>query len=584
MEQLHSKKIVVFIYVALTLATIIAFEPICHNDFVALDDFQYVTDNQHVKAGITYKSFIWSLTSPGLGNWHPLTWLSHMLDCQLYGLNPLGHHLTNVLFHIANALLLFWILKKMTGSTWSSAFVAAIFALHPLRVESVAWVSERKDVLSTFFGLLTIAAYYRYARQVGIGRYLLVVLFFALSLMAKSMLVTLPFVLLLLDYWPLERLQLRTILEKIPLFILAAISSVITFIVQQSAGAVTPLGMLPLSFRFTNAVISYIRYLGKMFFPHDLAVLYPFSLLGFSKLLQIASIAIVIGISIAVIYTAGKRRYLFVGWFWYLGTMIPVIGLVQAGGQSIADRYTYVPLIGICIMFTWGIVDVLGRWRFRKITLAILSGVLIVALTICTRLQVGYWKDSLTLYKHTIDVTEDNSNMHKCYGRALNRKGRPVEAIKHFKIALQIKPKYFQAYCYMGESYFLLGRIKQAFECWYQTLKINPNCGAALNNLAWVKATHHDTNIHNPDEAVRLALRACEKTEFSKANFVDTLAVAFAAAGKFSRATETAEKAVELAVYNDKNELAQQIRDRLKLYKNKIPYRDLPSEHEIGNP
>ena len=374
MERWRDRLHVLLIYVVLALATSIAFEQVRHNEFVHYDDYDYVVENQQVRAGITCQSIVWAFTAFQKDNWHPLTWISHMLDCELFELNPAGHHLSGLLFHVANTLLLFAVLKKMTGAVWASGFVAAAFALHPLHVESVAWVAERKDVLSGFFWMLTMAAYVRYAERPSVGKYLLVVLSLALGLMAKPMLVTLPFVLLLLDFWPLRRLQLRSqdtnqalpesksaikdgyaislrgsILEKIPLFVLVAASSVITYIAQQSERAMAPMWDLTLGSRLANSFVSYVMYIGKMVYPSRLAILYPHPRGNLPLWQAVVCSLILITISVVVIRIV-RRGYLVVGWLWYMGTLVPVIGLVQVGSQAIADRYTYLPSNGIIVM------------------------------------------------------------------------------------------------------------------------------------------------------------------------------------------------------------------------------------------
>jgi len=379
------------IYLALALVTFVAFVQVGHNDFINYDDAEYVTENEKVQKGLNIESFVWAFTTGHASNWHPLTWLSHMLDCQLYGLSPAGHHLTNLFLHLLNTLLLFGVLKTMTRAVWPSAFAAVLFAVHPLHVESVAWIAERKDVLSAFFWMLTMAAYLRYTKHPCIVRYLPVVFAFALGLMTKPMLVTLPFVLLLLDYWPLKRLQFgrinipesqshkRLILEKIPLFTLAAISSVITCIVQQSGGAMGGNEVLTVGVRLANALVSYVGYIHKMIYPKGLAVLYPHPLDGVGLWQPVVSFIILAVISAGVIFASRKRRYLATGWFWYLGTLIPVIGLVQVGSQAMADRYTYLPSIGIFIILAWGIPELLARWRCRKVIPAVLAGIVLVA-------------------------------------------------------------------------------------------------------------------------------------------------------------------------------------------------------------
>ncbi len=506
MDRVPNKVYVFLIYVVLVLATFIAFEQVRRSGFV-YDDNQYVTQNPRVYGRITRESVVWAFTSTYAGNWHPLTWLSHMLDCELFGLNPLWHHLTSLLFHIANTLLLFWVLKRMTGAVWRSAFVAAVFALHPLHVESVAWVTERKDVLSGFFCMLTMAAYIRYAERPGIGRFLLVFLVLGLGLMAKPMLVTLPFVLLLLDYWPLGRLQLgqqnegkalpysesakagyqisttyRLIGEKIPLFVLVAVSSVITFIAQQSAGAMKLMENVPLNLRIANALISYLSYIGKMIYPGRLAVLYPHPADSLPMWQLVVSFVMLAAITAGVIYVA-RRRYLTVGWLWYLGTLVPVIGLVQVGEQALADRYTYLPSIGIFIMVAWGAVELLAKWRYRKMTLGVSEGLLLIALLICTRAQVRYWQNSLTLYEHTLAVTENNYIIHNNYGNALHEKGRLDKAVTHFNEALRIRSDYPDAHVNLGVALVNRGKVDEAITHFKEALRINPNFAGAYSNL-----------------------------------------------------------------------------------------------------
>ncbi len=547
MERPVNKPFILLIYVVLAVVTFIAFEPARLNGFVNYDDDDYVTKNPQVSAGITPESVRWAFTTPYMANWHPLTWLSHMLDCELFGLNSLWHHLTSLSFHIANTLLLFWVLKRTTAAVWQSAFVAAAFALHPLRVESVAWVAERKDVLSGFFWMLTMALYVRYTERVSIGRYIAVFLSFGLGLMAKPMLVTLPFVLLLLDYWPLGRFQFgqdagyrslfHLVREKVPLFVLSVASSVVTFIIQQSAGAMKPAESFGLSTRISNAIVSYMGYIFKIICPSGLAPLYPHPGGNLPRWQPIVFFVILAVASAAVIYM--RRRYLIAGWLWYLGTLVPVIGLVQVGEQAMADRYTYLPSIGIFIMVGWGANELLERWRYRKMGLGISAAMVLAALLICTRTQVRYWQNNLTLFKHTIEVTSNNFVMHSNYGNALLEEGRIEPAIENYNEGLRIKPNY----------------------------------AAAINNLAWILATTEDVRFRNPADAVKLAQRACVLTNHKDAEALDTLAAAYAAAGRFEKATETAEKALELAVSAGRKDLAAEIRNRLRLYQAHQPYR-----------
>jgi Tfp pilus assembly protein PilF len=589
MKQGRNKLYISLICAALVLTTLIAFEQVGHNGFVYDDVF--VTKNPSVNGGINRESFIWAFTSVETSNWFPLTWLSHMVDCHVFGLNPFGHHLVNLLFHIANTLLLFWVLKKMTGQIWPSAFVAAVFALHPLRVESVAWVAERKDVLSGFFFMLTIAAHIRYVEHPRTARYLLVMLTFGLGLMSKPMLVTMPFVLLLLDYWPLGRFQKglgkdgqtshscnsaklsyqtfsawHLFIEKIPLFVLSAASSVVTFVAQRGAGAMKPGGVLPLDFRISNALVSYIRYIGKMFYPRDLAVLYLHPRGGWPQWQVTACLAILVFVSIVAI-CAVRKGYLAVGWLWYIGTLVPVIGLVQVGTQAMADRYTYLPLIGINIIIAWGAVDIFARQRYREIWLGALGGVVLIILLVCTRMQVRHWQNELTLFGHAVEATEDNYIMLANYGIVLRRDGQFKEAIKHSAEALQISPKNYRPVENIALSYYALGEIDQAIKYWYKALEFDSDWISVLNSLAWALATADDEKLRNPAEAVKFAERACELSDYGNAGALDTLATAYAAAGNFPEAVKTAEKAIKLAEAADEKDLAQEILGRLQLYR-----------------
>jgi len=590
------QKIILLVYLALALATAIAYEQVRHNDFVSYDDFAYVTENPDVSSGITRNSVIWAFTSVHVGNWHPLTGLSHMLDCQLFGLDAFWHHLTNLFFHIANTLLLFAVLKKITGAVWRSAFVAAAFALHPLHVESVAWLAERKDVLSGLFWMLTIAAYIRYAQHPAIRKYLLVVLVFALGLMAKPMLVTLPFVLLLLDYWPLGRFQwspesinaistpsesinaayrkatmFRLISEKIPLFVLSAASSVVTFIAQKSQAAVMSTEILPVNLRVANALVSYFSYIGKLFYPTRLAVLYPFS--GDSLNWQpIVSLLLLAVISAGVIYKARRCPYLAVGWLWYIGTLVPVIGLVQVGSQAMADRYTYLPSIGIFIMVAWGANDLVAKWRYRKIVLAAMAGIILSVMLLCTKMQVQHWLNSLTLFKHAITVTENNFVMHYNFANALRRDGKIDQAIGHFEETVRINPKYYNGQNNLALAYYLKGKMSRAITCWRKAIEVKPDFIDAINNLAWVRATHQDSDVRNSDEAIHLAKRTCELTEYNRPDLLDTLAAAYAAAGKFDEAVAIAERAFELSQSTGQSHLEGEIQNHLRFYKVGKPY------------
>jgi tetratricopeptide (TPR) repeat protein len=517
-NQMDKKQQIILIYVALALAVFIGFEQVRRNDFVDYDDHIYVTENLHVKSGLTSDGIIWAFTTGQEGNWHPLTWLSHMLDYELFGLNPGWHHLTSVLFHIANTLLLFWVLKKMTDALWPSLFVAAAFALHPLHVESVAWIAERKDVLSGLFWMLTIACYIRYTEQPSIKRYLLVFVVFALGLMAKPMLVTLPFVLLLLDYWPLGRLQWGhqtnnqrwsawyLVREKIPLFILTIASSVITFIVQQKGGAMDVGESYSLGVRISNALVCYVGYIIKMVYPARLAVLYPHPGDSLPMWQVIVSLLIIVAASAGVIYAGRRRRYLAVGWFWYLGTLVPVIGLVQVGAQAMADRYTYLPSIGIFIVVGWGIGELAAKWRYRETVPGICAGVVLAVFLICTRLQVRYWQNSSTLYEHTLAATENNYLIHYNYGCMLLKKRQFDESIKHFEETLRINPGYSKARQNIGVAFLEQGKEDEAVKHLNETLHLEPNSPLAYYNIGNIyhKLGKLDEAVVNYNKALTL--------------------------------------------------------------------------------
>jgi len=480
-------------------------------EFVSFDDDLYVYDNPVVQKGLTWEGFRWALTYGSIGHWHPLTWLSHMLDCQLYGLQAGGHHLTNILLHTATVVLLFLVLRRMTGFLWRSAFVAAVFAIHPLRVESVAWVAERKDVLSAFFFMLTLTAYVRYARCVTGDKwqvtrtaasdsapgpscvtchpslfYCLVLLFFALGLLSKNMLVTMPFVLLLLDYWPLNRLSnftpqvlLRRVAEKIPLFILMAGSCVATALVPEKLTA----DKLPFGLRMENAVVSYVTYLWQMIYPSGLACLYP----NPTNNLPLWQVAGALGLLLVISGTAWAFRrthpWLVVGWFWYVGMMIPVIGLVQISYYAHADRYTYLPQIGLYLLLTWAAADLCAGWRHRREVLGGGATVILVALIFCARTQTSYWRNGERLWTHTLACTSGNYTAHNNLGDALFQRGRVDEAIVQYQTALQIEPDYSFACYNLGNALLKKGRVDEAIAQYQTALQIKPDYAEAHDNL-----------------------------------------------------------------------------------------------------
>ncbi len=633
---------------ALLIAAILAaFSPVAGFNFIYIDDNAYIWQNPPVLNGLSWPGVTWAFTRFYDGNWHPLTWLSHMLDVQLFGLNAGAHHLTNVLFHAANSVLLFLWLKRLTGFVWRSAIVAALFALHPLHVESVAWVSERKDVLSTFFLLLSLIAYTKYAQgrsqksevrsQNMQGRdsapishlpsssfhplsskfYLLSLACFVLGLMSKPMVVTLPFLLLLLDYWPLQRFQVsgfkfQVFLEKIPFFILSAVSCVVTVLAQQSKSAVMPVQFLPVSARLQNVFVSYLHYLEKMVWPGGLAAFYPLSY-------PIATEAVVLAVFVLVLVTGivgygwRSRPYLLVGWLWFLGMLVPVIGLVQVGSQAMADRYTYLPLIGPFIALTWLLADLSAKWSYRRPILTLLSVGVVAACWQLSANQVRYWQNSETLARHALDVTTNNAMMQGLLGSALFEQGQVEPAREHFAEAariwpdcvtaqcdlalalakqdrlpeaiaacqtvLQYHPRDVQVHDLLGTLYTRQGNLASAIAAYQTALQIEPERLADLNNLAWLLATAPVAALRDGPEALRLAGQACDLTKYQLPMFVGTLAAAYAEAGRFPEAVATSQKAIDIATRVDNQGLIQKNRQLLESY-----YRLNKAYHEPAAP
>lgn len=499
-----------WIFAALALFTLLLYAPARTNDFVNYDDPDYVTSNSHVHAGLTPAGIKWAFTTGHASNWHPLTWLSHMMDCQFYKLNPAGHHSTNILFHSTNVILLFQLLRMMTGRIWPAAFVAALFGWHPLHVESVAWISERKDVLSTFFWLLTLMAYSRYVKESGRedGRnklfYGLALLFFALGLLSKPMVVTLPCVLLLLDFWPFQRLNLNfkienkpwILLEKIPFLILSVASCVATYFVQDKGGAVAQIAVLPLGDRIANAFVSYLRYVGKMFLPNDLSVLYPHPGKWPVGILISGILFVVIG-SVLAAWFGRERRYLAVGWFWFLGTLVPVIGLVQVGIQSMADRYSYIPHIGLFIMVAWGVADLSSKWKDRTALLTMAGGITLISCLLLTWNQEKHWKNSLTLFGNAVRVTKDNYLAFNNLGYFLDHDGKVDEAMTNYQRSLEINPNYDEARNNLGLIMAKKGRYEDAIMHYQMALRVNPNRVEVLNNLGNALSEKGDAGSSN---------------------------------------------------------------------------------------
>jgi len=501
----------VLICIFLIVATFGIYSQVQDHEFLNFDDDKYITDNWNVQAGFTRESIHWAFTKSHYGDWQPITWLSYILDYQLYGLNPKGYHLTSLFFHIANSLILFMVLLRMTGALWQCSFVAAMFAFHPLNVESVAWAAERKNVLSTLFWLLTMWAYIRYAEKPNIKRYGSMILFFILGLMSKPMLITLPFVLLLMDYWPLRRFKLgqekgngdipekytdkgpdilRLVREKIPLFLLATGAGIVTFIVQKSAGAFQSMETISLSARLTNAMVSYLEYLEKMIWPRGLSILYPHPENTLAVWKGILCGLALVGITAIVIKFIRKAPYLAVGWFWYLGTLVPVIGIVQAGVQAMADRYAYVPLIGIFIIAAWGVPELISKWRYKEKVLSISVGIIIFTLLITTWEQVSHWKNSITIFKHAIRVTDKKypgfAKIHTNLGLSLFAEHKNEEAISHYKMAIKIKPDIADAHNNLGIALFNAKMTEEAIDYFKEAIRIRPGFAAAQKNLETV--------------------------------------------------------------------------------------------------
>ncbi|MGA2241530.1 MAG: tetratricopeptide repeat protein [Verrucomicrobiota bacterium] len=506
----------------LALVTLLVYLPVAHDGFLVYDDGEYITENPAVQNGLTWTAILWAFTTQHSSYWHPLTWLSHMMDCELFGPNAGAHHVVNALFHAMNTALLFGLLFRLTGALWTGAFVAALFAWHPLHVESVAWISERKDVLSTFFALLTLLAYTRYAqkqsriegresmakssvpaldtRPLGAAKrsedgstfdYALALFFFALGLMSKPMLVTLPFVMLLLDYWPLQRVSsdqwqvskvLRLTLEKWPFFLLAAASCVVTFIAQRKNEAVLTLQQYPLNLRIANALFSYEQYLAKMIWPVNLAVTYPLSL-ELRRFATITAAAVLIFISITVWLARKRSPCLPVGWLWFLGTLVPVIGLVQVGGVAMADRFTYFPLVGIFIAVAFAVRDLAGRFRWPKMAIAGAAILILAACLLLTENQLRYWRNNESLFRHALAVTQDNDIAHINLVFALELQGRFDEALVEYREALRLQPRTYQIHNSYGNLLGKMGRTDEALAEYREAIRLNPKIPFLHNNL-----------------------------------------------------------------------------------------------------
>ena len=604
-QRANSRVTSLLVCLGLVAVTWAVFGQTLAHDFVNFDDHVYVYENPLVVRGLSTEGIIGAFTHTHALNWHPLTTLSHMLDCQLYGLKAGGHHLTNVILHTISVLLLFLVLKQMTGALWQSAFVAALFAIHPLHVESVAWIAERKDVLSAVFFMLTLAAYARYARAPSTPRYLLVALLFACGLMSKPMLVTLPFVLLLLDYWPLGRLGgqksevgsrlRRLITEKIPLFALSALSCAATLLTQRQ-GPIA-IDQLPFLWRLNNTFVSYVTYIWQMLWPARLAVFYPHPNDRLSLVEITVAIAFLVGVSLLVIYLRRTKPYLVTGWFWYLGMLVPVIGLVQVGEQAHADRYTYLPQIGLYIMIAWTVGDLhlASRSRGHRALVGVAAAIVIVSLSMRAFVQASYWKNSETLWNHTLAVTGENDVAHNNLGflslrrgeldkaisefqaaldirsrntethyslgaaliqnnlgNAFARKQLWDEAIDHLQEAVRLRPDYADAYFNLGSVFFQQGRIDQAIAQWQKALAIRPTDAEAHRNLA--SALRKQGNVKGAIAEYEQALNITPEDRVALNNLAWILATSSDASMRDgARAVTLAVKAVQASEGRDPN-------------------------------
>jgi protein O-mannosyl-transferase len=712
----------VLVLCLLILGTLGVYWPLLHSGFINIDDHQYVSDNPHVLTGLTWQNVRWAFGNSHASNWHPLTWVSHQLDVQLFGMAPGWHHLTNILFHVANACLLFQWLSLSTGAFWRSAFVAALFALHPLHVESVAWISERKDVLSTFFFLLTLLAYTRYVqnKKGALGTepsahrrrllfYLLALVLFALGLMSKPMLVTLPFVLLLLDYWPFQRWQHllqhegpdsavqehekqapekvsrrigSLLVEKIPFFLLSIVSCAVTFKVQSGGYAVR--SGVPLDWRVANSITSYAKYLVKTVWPTKLAIFYPYEFFANPwTWVCFLCAGLMVAITAMALVRAKHEPWFAVGWFWFVGTLVPVIGLVQVGSQAMADRYTYIPLIGIFVIFAWFGSKLIqehlrgsSRASARRAGLALAAIASVAACLVLTNAQVSHWKSNVTLFEHALQVTKRNavahfnlgadhalrrefqqavphlraaleadpfhSDSHAALGAILTQQGDIEDALQHYRHAIRTRPWNAVAHNALGTLLLYQGKKPEAIEAYteavrlapdfpnarnnlgsalaaegkledavaefkaaircdpssdlahfglasvlnqqnkwepaiqhyYAALQLNPTNISALNNLAWLRATVPESKYRNGPEAVKHAEQACILSNFREPQLIGTLAAAYAEAGRFDDAVESAKKAANLAASLGRDAIATRNKELLELYLSGKPYRE----------
>src|SRR6266542_1364445 len=539
------------ILLGLAIVTFCIYLQVIGHHFITIDDLSYIEENPTVNRGVTLGGFAWAFTTFHEGNWHPLTWIAHMIDSQLFGIFAGGHLLVNALAHVANTLLVFWFLFGTTRARWSSALVAALFALHPLHVESVAWASERKDTLSTFFGLLSLIAYVRYAEAPTIKRYAWTAITLALGLLAKPMLVTWPFVMLLLDYWPLRRFDITSrrevatkiwplVREKLPLFALVAASAVVTSVAQSQAGAVRTFTEFPFALRLSNALVSYAKYLVLACWPNDLAVYYPFPEAGIPAWQIISAALLLIGITAFCFFQRKVRPYLIVGWLWFLGTLVPVIGLAQVGGQSMADRYFYIPSIGLFIALVFGLADIAESRRVAPWLSAAIANVVLLVLATLTNAQIHRWSDSFTLFKHALTVAPPSVIVEDCLGLALHKNGQLDEAVPHFERALQMRPDDYTALLTMGVTRFYQGRVPEAMEYAQRAIRLQPDSAKAHNLLGMALANQ------NRNDAALDELRRASELAPKDAEIRNGLGLTLARLGRVPEAVEEFHEALRL--------------------------------------
>ena len=541
-----------FICLFLIVTTLFVFWPVTRCDFLNYDDPDYFTSNPHVLTGLTLDNVTWALTSGFTGNWHPLTWLSLMLDVEIFGKNSFGPHFTNLLFHAANASLLFLLLRQLTSAIWRSVLVASLFALHPLHVESVAWVAERKDVLSTFFALLALLSYAHYAKYHCRRSFQFALVFFVFSLMAKSMLVTLPFVMLLLDWWPLQRISnplfktenlQRLFVEKIPFLMLSAIFSTLTFFVQKKVGAMATLGAISIPDRIENAFVSYARYLGKTIWPAALANPYPHPGHWDLSLAVYSTVLIVWLSAIAVLYSK-RFPFLLTGWFWFVGTLIPVIGLVQVGDAAMADRYTYFPLIGIFIIFVWITGFIIESWHVSNLRILFFAAIILAAFAFRTRDQLLYWQNSGTLFSHTLNVTDNNYAAENDLGTWLSAQGKVRGSMDCFRRSLLIKADNPDALYNLGNSFAKLGNWDEAIVDYKRALKVTPDQADILSNLGLALAAKKQF-----DEAA-ICFESALKLNPDSADAHNNLATLYFMEQKFDKAAQHYREAIRISPAN----------------------------------